>query len=136
MPLYRLSSPLTGFPYASLFVSFRCYRLFNARMLCLMPYDVVIEYSSRLWSVPHMGIIACIFMSVFAFLLMKIMLHGIFSSIASLFVKSDEDAEALEFVIGCVRSKLIGAPMPDTPSYIGASAQTGRQSGRAKRPAR
>lgn len=101
-----------------------------------MPYDVAIEYSSRLWSVPYMGIIACIFMSVFAFLLMKIMLHGIFSSIASLFVKSDEDAEALEFVIGCVRSKLVGAPMPETPSYIGASAQAGRQSGRAKRAAR
>lgn len=83
-----------------------------------------------------MGIIACIFMSVFAFLLMKIMLHGIFSSIASVFVKSDEDAEALAFIIGCVRSKLIGAPMPETPSYIGESAQTSRQSGRAKRTAR
>lgn len=83
-----------------------------------------------------MGIIACIFMSVFAFLLMKIMLHGIFSSIASLFVKSDEDAEALEFVIGCVRSKLIGAPMPDTPSYIGTPSQADRQSGRTKQAAR
>ena len=82
-----------------------------------------------------MGIIASIFMSVFAFLLMKIMLNGIFSSIASLFVKSDEDAEALSFVIGCVRSKLVGAPMPEKPSYIGASAQTA-QSGRAKRPSR
>ena len=75
-----------------------------------------------------MGIIASIFMSVFAFLLVKIMLNGIFSSIASLFVKSDEDAEALAFVIGCVRSKLVGAPMPETPSYIGESAQTSRQS--------
>lgn len=83
-----------------------------------------------------MVIIASIVMSVFAFLLMKIMLHGIFSSIASLFVKSDEDAEALAFVIGCVRSKLVGAPMPETPSYIGTPAQPGRQSGRAKRAAR
>lgn len=83
-----------------------------------------------------MVIIACIFMSVFAFLLMKIMLHGIFSSIASLFVKSDEDAEALEFVISCVRSKLVGAPMPETPSYIGTPAKADRQSGRAKRAVR
>lgn len=83
-----------------------------------------------------MGIIACVFMSVFAFLLMKIMLHGIFSSIASLFVKSDEDAEALAFIIGCVRSKLAGAPMPERPSYIGTPVQTDRQSGRAKRTAR
>lgn len=82
-----------------------------------------------------MGIIASIFMSVFAFLLMKIMLNGIFSSIASLFVKSDEDAEALSFVVGCVRSKLAGAPMPEKPSYIGTPAQAG-QSGRAKRTAR
>ena len=82
-----------------------------------------------------MGIIASIFMSVFAFLLMKIMLHGIFSSIASVFVKSDDDAEALAFVIGCVRSKLVGATMPEKPSYIGASAQAS-QSGRAKRAAR
>lgn len=83
-----------------------------------------------------MGIIACIFMSVFAFLLMKIMLHGIFSSIASLFVKSDEDAEALAFIIGCVRSKLVGAPMPEKPSYIGTPSQADRQSGRTKRAAR
>lgn len=83
-----------------------------------------------------MGIIASIVMSAFAFLLMKIMLCGIFSSIASVFVKSDEDTEALAFVIGCVRSRLAGAPMPERPSYIGASAQAGRLSGRAKRVAR
>lgn len=82
-----------------------------------------------------MGIIASIIMSAFAFLLMKIMLHGIFSSIASVFVKSDEDAEALAFIIGCVRSKLAGAPMPEKPSYIGTPAQTGK-SGRAKRAIR
>lgn len=83
-----------------------------------------------------MVIIASIVMFAFAFLLMKIMLHGIFSSIASVFVKSDEDVEALEFVIGCVRSKLVGAPMPEKPSYIDTPAQTGRPSGRAKRAAR
>lgn len=83
-----------------------------------------------------MVIIASIVMFAFAFLLMKIMLHGIFSSIASVFVKSDEDAEALAFVIGCVRSKLVGAPMPEKPSYIGTPAQASRQSGRAKRAAR
>lgn len=82
-----------------------------------------------------MGIIACIVLPVFAFLLMKIMLHGIFSSIASMIVKSDEDAEALAFVIGCVRSKLAGAAMPERPSYIGTSTQAG-QSAHAKRTAR
>lgn len=77
-----------------------------------------------------MNVIGIVFLIAFVAALVYLVIVSAESALMSLIVKDENDYEALQFIVGCLSSKVSGSPTPDKPSYIGAENMTSGRNGR------